>query len=79
MGRGYAEGPAVEAAEEAREARPAAGPRATRRAVHGCTRDQPEPHFLGWADEVDADELFRRGAWGLQTIEMGMAGPTEGS
>ena len=70
MGRGYAEGPAVEAAEEAREARPAAGPRVTRRAIQGCTREQPERHFLGWADEVDADALFRAGAWGLQTVEL---------
>jgi hypothetical protein len=72
MGKGYAEGPAVDAAEEAREARArgAAPPRTTRRAVQGCTREQPERHFLGWADEVDADELFRQGAWGLQTVEL---------
>ncbi len=71
MGKGYAEGPAVEAAEEAREARPATGARPTRRAVHGCTREHPEPHFLGWADETDADELFRRGAaFGIRLVEM---------
>ena len=33
----------------------------TRVAVEGCTPDEPERHFLGWADEVDADELFASG------------------
>lgn len=72
MGKGYAEGPAVEAAEEARErlaqgpARPAA---AKRRAVVGCTADDPAPHVLGWEDEVDADALFASGeAWGLRVV-----------
>ena len=70
MGKGYAEGPAVEAAEEARE-RLAEGavapPAAKRRAVIGCTPDRPEPHLLGWADEIDQDGLFERGeAWGLR-------------
>jgi hypothetical protein len=71
MGKGYAEGPAVEAAEEAREARPTQGARPTRRAVQGSTRDNPEPHFIGWADEVDVDELFRSGgAWGVRVVEL---------
>ncbi len=70
MGRGYAEGPAVEAAEEERE-RLALGsgdevPVARRSAVFGSTRQDPTPHFLGWTDEVDADELFVSGvAWGI--------------
>lgn len=70
MGKGYAEGPAAEAAEEARDRltqgeRPARRPRA---AVFGSTRDRPERHFIGWADEVDADALFASGtAWGLVT------------
>ncbi len=69
MGKGYAEGPAAEAAEEERE-RLAQGPpppRAElRKAVYGCTREQPEPHLLGWDDEVDQDALFDAGqAWGL--------------
>jgi hypothetical protein len=71
MGKGYAEGPAAEAAEEERErlaggGRPATVARATRRAVFGSTREQPEPHVIGWADEVDVDALFASGAaWGL--------------
>lgn len=72
MGKGYAEGPAVEAAEEARErlAEGTVAPAAPkRRAVIGCTHDQPEPHLLGWADEVDCDALFERGeAWGLRIV-----------
>ena len=72
MPRGYEEGPVAEAAQarldalergEALEARKA--PR-ERVAVYGSTEDEPEPHFLGWADEVDADELFESGrAWGI--------------
>ena len=35
-------------------------------AVYGSTDDDPEPHFLGWANEVDPDELFASGkAWGI--------------
>jgi hypothetical protein len=35
-------------------------------AVYGCTTDDPEPHFLGWAGQVDPDELFASGdAWGV--------------
>jgi hypothetical protein len=37
--------------------------------VYGSTDDQPEKHFLGWADEVDADELFASGeAWGISVL-----------
>jgi hypothetical protein len=65
MGKGYAEGPAAEAAEEERD-RLARGDRprrrALRRAVFGSTPEQPEKHFLGWADEVDVDALFASGA-----------------
>lgn len=73
MGKGYAEGPAVEAAEEERERRRAGvgkPPAVTRRkAIFGSTKRKPESHFLGWADEVDADELFQSGkAFGLRTI-----------
>jgi len=69
MGKGYAEGPAAEAAEEERE-RLAQGPQppqaAVRKAVFGSTRDAPDPHFLGWDDEIDQDALFDAGeAWGL--------------
>jgi hypothetical protein len=35
-------------------------------AVYGCTEDDPEPHFLGWLNDVDPDELFASGkAWGV--------------
>lgn len=72
MGKGYAEGPAVEAAEEARE-RMADGPTEKappkRKAVLGCTAAKPTPHVIGWDDEVDADALFASGdAWGLRLV-----------
>ena len=68
MARGYLEGPASEEREAAVERgdhlereRPQ-----KRRALYGSTPDDPEQHFIGWADEVDADELFASGrAWGL--------------
>jgi hypothetical protein len=69
MPRGYMEGPAAEEAERraeelARGPQPAAAPE--RQAVFGSTEDDREPHFLGWADEVDADALFESGeAWGI--------------
>ena len=71
MGKGYAEGPAAEEAER-RRAELAEGaaqaPEQTRLAVVGCTADRPERHWLGWADEVDADALFASGAaWGIRT------------
>jgi hypothetical protein len=69
MGKGYAEGPAAEAAEEERERRARGdGPRRVplRPAVFGSTKDEPAKHVLGWADELDADALFASGAaWGL--------------
>jgi hypothetical protein len=68
VARGYLEGPASEEREAAVERgdhlereRPQ-----ERRALYGSTPDDPEQHFIGWADEVDADELFASGrAWGL--------------
>ncbi len=68
MPRGYMEGPASEEREAAFERgdhlereRPR-----ERRAVYGATAEEPEQHFIGWADEVDPDELFASGrAWGL--------------
>jgi hypothetical protein len=73
MGKGYAEGPAAEAAEEERQRRAAAKPTAhpsrravTRSAVFGSTPDHREVHRLGWADDLDVDALFASGAaWGL--------------
>jgi hypothetical protein len=64
------EGPAAEEAERLAEEAARGGPerQAARLypAVYGCTEDDPEPHFLGWRDEVDPDELFASGrAWGV--------------
>jgi hypothetical protein len=72
VGKGYAEGPAAEEAarrlDELAEGTPPAAHR-ERAAVYGCTDDDPERHFIGWADEVDADELFAAGrAWGIQVV-----------
>ena len=72
MGKGYAEGPAAEEAEAARErgdhlARPGTAP--TRRVVLGSTPDNPEQHMIGYADEVDPDSLFASGqAWGIKVV-----------
>jgi len=70
--RGYEEGPVAEEAQaridalERGESLKAAGGPALRAAVYGSTEEKTEPHFLGWADEVDADALFESGrAWGL--------------
>ena len=72
MPKGYAEGPAAEEAERRREELAegtSEAPRETRIAVEGCTPDDAERHFLGWADEVDADELFASGAaWGIRLV-----------
>ena len=72
MAKGYAEGPAAEEAERRREELAAGqvdAPRATRLAVEGSTDDDPERHFLGWADEVDADDLFAGGkAWAIRLV-----------
>ena len=72
MPRGYEEGPVAEEAQaridalERGESLEGAGPPAQRAAVFGATEDDPEPHFLGWADETDADRLFESGrAWAL--------------
>jgi hypothetical protein len=73
--RGYEEGPVAEEAEARRDAL-ARGERLEplphapgRRAVYGSTDEEPEKHFLGWADEVDPDELFESGrAWGITVL-----------
>ena len=69
MGKGYAEGPAAEeryeALERGDELALTQGP-SERPGVYGATPDNPEKHFIGWADEVDQDKLFQSGkAWGL--------------
>ena len=69
MGKGYAEGPAAEERYEALERGDSLAlveqPR-ERKAVWGATSDNAEKHFIGWADEVDPDQLFESGkAWGI--------------
>ena len=70
MSKGYAEGSALEERiadleRSKREQRAPAAP--LRLAVFGSTADDAEAHFLGWADEVDADELFASGdAYGIK-------------
>jgi hypothetical protein len=66
------EGPAAEEAErrlEELERGVSEDAGELRLAVIGSTDDEPEPHFLGWRDEVDPDELFESGrAWGLKVV-----------
>ena len=80
MGKGYAEGPAAEEAERRRDELAAgdeAAPAATRLAVEGSTLDDTERHFLGWADEVDADALFASGsAWGIRLVRRSGLSPS---
>jgi hypothetical protein len=73
--RGYEEGPVAEEAEARRDALErgesidVVSHPPDRRAVYGSTETQPEKHFLGWADEVDADALFESGeAWGISVV-----------
>ncbi len=75
MPRGYEEGPVAEEAEARRDALERGERIETllrtpaRRAVYGSTDEEPEKHFLGWADEVDPDELFESGrAWGITVL-----------
>lgn len=75
MPRGYEEGPVAEEAEARRDALERGEsvdpePHAPdRRAVYGSTEDNNEKHFIGWADEVDADKLFESGqAWGISLV-----------
>jgi len=71
MGKGYAEGSAVEERQAALErgddfTTPLESGRV---AVYGSTEDEAEQHFIGWLGEVDPDELFASGAaWGIKTV-----------
>ena len=39
------------------------------RAAAALRPGEAEPHFLGWRDEIDPDELFESGrAWGLKVV-----------
>jgi hypothetical protein len=66
------EGPASEEAErrlEELERGPREETAEQRLAVIGSTEDDPQPHFLGWRDDVDPDELFASGrAWGITVV-----------
>jgi hypothetical protein len=65
MSKGYAEGSALEErlADLERSRRQRVKKEVPLRlAVFGSTADEAEPHFLGWEDEVDADDLFATGA-----------------
>ena len=71
VGKGYAEGSAVEERLAALER----GDELSRQldsgrpAVYGSTEEDPETHFIGWLDDVDPDVLFASGdAWGLQVV-----------
>ena len=72
MGKGYAEGSAIEErlAELERAERSQSEEWVEERAaVFGSTRDEPERHFIGWLGDVDPDDLFARGAaWGLTVV-----------
>jgi hypothetical protein len=76
VGKGYAEGPAAEEAQARLDALELGlgvtrSRRLVRPAVFGSTQDEPERHFLGWADEVDAHALFASGkAWGLTVVRV---------
>ncbi len=71
MSKGYAEGSAVEERLAALERGDDLDRQLEtgRAAIYGATEAEPERHFLGWADELDADALFASGeAWGLQVV-----------
>jgi hypothetical protein len=71
MGKGYAEGSAVEERQAALERGDDLGRQIDpgRAAVYGSTTEDPETHFIGWRDDVDPDALFAAGdAWGLQVV-----------
>lgn len=70
MGKGYAEGSAMEERLAALErGNHATDQPPTRLAVYGSTEEDAARHFIGWADEVDADALFQSGAaWGISIV-----------
>jgi hypothetical protein len=75
VGKGYAEGSAVEERQAALERGDDLSKRLEfgRAAVYASTEDDPERHFVGWADEIDPDELFSSGlAWGIQVMRRGV-------
>jgi hypothetical protein len=79
MGKGYAEGSALEERLAELERSGIADETALsplRHAVYGSTAARPEKHFIGWRDEVDPDELFRTGAaWGITIVRRSEPAP----
>jgi hypothetical protein len=72
MPRGYEEGPVADEAQARLDAIERGEPTKARRtsdtraAVFGSTEEDSPTRFLGWADEVDSEELFESGrAWGI--------------
>jgi len=79
VSKGYAEGSAIEERLAALERGDADQglPGPDRPAVYASTEDNPEKHFLGWADEVDADALFASGsAWGIRLVRRSALSPS---
>jgi hypothetical protein len=73
MGKGYAEGSAVEERLAALERGDdlTAARNVGRTAVYGSTESEPESHFLGWEGDVDPDALFSSGeAWGFTLVRI---------
>jgi hypothetical protein len=75
MGKGYAEGPAADEAQARLDAIEAglegAARKQLRPGIFGATAEDPGRHFLGWADELDADALFASGqAWGITVVRV---------
>jgi hypothetical protein len=71
MGKGYAEGSAVEERQAALERGDDLDEQLDtgRAAVYGSTDAEHEQHFIGWLDDVDPDALFASGeAWGIQVV-----------
>jgi hypothetical protein len=71
VGKGYAEGSAVEERLAALERGDELSRQldSGRSAVYGSTEEDPETHFIGWRDDVDPDALFASGdAWGIQVV-----------
>jgi hypothetical protein len=70
MSKGYAEGSALEeklADVERAKRGGSSKPSEQRLAVFGSSTSEPGSHFIGWADEVDADKLFTSGkAYGIK-------------
>ncbi len=71
MGKGYAEGSAVEERQAALERGDDLDEQLDtgKAAVYGSTDGEPDQHFIGWLDDVDPDALFASGeAWGIQVV-----------